>query len=461
VIGLRILRQLRDSTILNAVPLVLYLFLGGSSFLALVDAATGLQGIDLLWNPSDVENPAAKLSAELLKQKIQAVGYLLTLLLLIGRIERLIRFFLLERAVLCLCLVLGATVLVSDSPERVIANLVHLTFGLLAIWVWFDHPARRQHLVRSACLVVLVPCMALQLGSLAVWLLHKDSNVFLLIQGQRYSGLSGNPNSFGGICIISAWACFSLIREAPAFSRSMILLGAATAIVMFNSFATGSATTLLIIVAMALSLLTRAAYVRLGSRGRAATIMGVATVLIVGTSVVLVQQSADDYALAATEAVGKDLTLTGRTDLWVTAFEAFKARPILGWGYDNHETVYATGIYEVPYTQYHNGYMDNLVNGGVILMLAIGWCFVRFAGRYRQCIEQGYAVFPMLVIFGAISVHNLTEYSLVRATSPLAELWLLSYLGIAFLTVRVPGRAEAMAGAGRRRVRSRRPQASW
>jgi len=456
--------RLLDSRFLSAFPLALYLFLSGSYFLALIEVLTGLDQFSLAWNSAAFENANEKLQAELLKQKFQLVGYAVTLLLLARRIREVLTFFLHERTLVAVVVALAATTFVSDNPDRVIITLVHLVFGILAVWLYFRDPARQRDIVRSACVVVLFPLMILHIGSLIVWLLHPNAELADLLAGQRLSGLSGNPNTFGGVCIVSAWACFGLISVTPLRSARMAVLTIATCIVLFNAWTTGSATTLLLISAMAAVLVLRMAFSRLGRRSRAGVLLAAASLVICAVFYLAVEQDPERRAQAATEAVGKDLTLTGRTDLWQVALLAFAERPILGWGYDNHETVFASRVFRVPYNHYHNGFLDSLVVGGSIFGVVVIVSFITFFRRYFSVSHRGAELFPLMVIFGTVLIHNMTEYSLFRSNSALWQVWFISFVAIAILASsdnKPEQRAMYAEVMPRRRRRSSTRRMSW
>ena len=105
----------------------------------------------------------------------------------------------------------------------------------------------------------------------------------------------------------------------------------------------------------------------------------------------------------ATEGVGKDVTLTGRTEIWEVALAAIEHRPVLGWSYDSHQSVFDDPSYTVPYTQYHNGFLDTLVAGGAVLMLVLGVHVRAFLGRVRRVAATGALVYPLA--FGLVVDH--------------------------------------------------------
>jgi exopolysaccharide production protein ExoQ len=94
----------------------------------------------------------------------------------------------------------------------------------------------------------------------------------------------------------------------------------------------------------------------------------IAFTLVFGTTITLL---IDNLPIIAT-AVGRDLTLTGRTDIWIAMLDKISERPLLGYGlngfwrdWDNEATAFMWRIlgWECPYG--HNGFMDLLSELGI------------------------------------------------------------------------------------------------
>jgi exopolysaccharide production protein ExoQ len=94
----------------------------------------------------------------------------------------------------------------------------------------------------------------------------------------------------------------------------------------------------------------------------------IAFILIFGTTITLI---IDNLPLIAST-VGRDLTLTGRTDIWMAMLDKISERPLFGYGlngfwrdWDNEATAFMWRIlgWECPYG--HNGFMDLLSELGI------------------------------------------------------------------------------------------------
>lgn len=135
------------------------------------------------------------------------------------------------------------------------------------------------------------------------------------------------------------------------------------------------------------------------------------------------------------DVLGKDLTLTGRTDLWMTVLEMIRQRPWLGYGYQAFwnglngpsAVVWRAEAWQVP--DAHNGFLDLLLQLGIVGMAVflIGYFanLINSIIRLRSMSGAEF-VWPLpFLIFMILS--NLPETSLMRAND---IFWVL-YVAIA------------------------------
>jgi len=394
---------------------------------AMIDPASLPLDLYRTSKPGDPEIVAANL----FKQKFQLANYALILILLVLNIRSFIAFFWKEKTLFFVMAVLAATAFVSENPDRVFVNLFHLSFGIFAVWVYFSDYNRTYNPTKSACRITLIATALPMVGSFMIWLFHPDTSIDQIMAGSRYGGLSGNPNIYGGVCVIAAWALFGLIYLAPPkriLSQAICLI--AMGIILFNVWSTGSATTMLAVCIVGSLLILEKTYGYFSIRNR---LILITIIFIVGFTFIFkifVQEGVEQVAVDATDAVGKDLTLTGRTDIWDIGFAAFIEQPILGWSYDNHETVKNTRAYEIPYNHYHNGFLDTLVVGGLVLGFVVILNFVTFVRRYQKASRGVVDLFPLSVGVITALILNLTEYSMFRSNSPVWEVYLICFVAV-------------------------------
>jgi exopolysaccharide production protein ExoQ len=156
-------------------------------------------------------------------------------------------------------------------------------------------------------------------------------------------------------------------------------------------------------------------------------------ILLVGSIAILLL---DNLPVIAT-ALGRDLTLTGRTDIWGVMFELIWERPLLGYGFnavwqswDNQVTAYLwrTLEWQCPYG--HNGFMDLLAELGIVglIVFCISYVTACIRGvmwlRATKVVEGLWPLMYLTFLF----LSNVTESTLVATNS---IFWIL-YISITF-----------------------------
>jgi exopolysaccharide production protein ExoQ len=129
-------------------------------------------------------------------------------------------------------------------------------------------------------------------------------------------------------------------------------------------------------------------------------IFGVSTPFVGGASVA-------DYA----DLLGRDNTLTGRTEVWADVLPLMKQQPLLGYGLGSFWTDARRALYEIPTA--HNGYLDILLELGEV---GLGFYAVWLLSCTRQlhrtlAQDYGWASFGICLLVMAL-VYNITESAL-------------------------------------------------
>src|ERR1700733_1025717 len=128
---------------------------------------------------------------------------------------------------------------------------------------------------------------------------------------------------------------------------------------------------------------------------------------------------------AVTAAVGRDEGLSGRTALWLLAFEAIQERPLLGYGYEAFwqsdktpaASIWANFGQNLFYS--HSGLLEVWLGTGIVGVFAVLACFVAVcrrslnAVRKRFCLET---VWPLAFLFYLLA-SNLTEASFMKGNT--------------------------------------------
>lgn len=187
-------------------------------------------------------------------------------------------------------------------------------FGLYLAWR-YEWP--KLVTVIAAAFVVLIA------GSLFVGALAPSIGRMTFEHPGAWSGLWTHKNTLGGIMALGVCVCVAAAVVEP--QRRLFWLSAATgafALVLLSTSKTALLAGFLGLAVMGACALAR--------RGPLQTILVSAAALaavVLGVSIVTL---APDLLVAV---IGRDLTLTGRTDIWEAAAPAVAAQPWLGYGY--------------------------------------------------------------------------------------------------------------------------------
>jgi O-antigen ligase len=143
------------------------------------------------------------------------------------------------------------------------------------------------------------------------------------------------------------------------------------------------------------------------------------------------------------EALGKDPTLTGRTDLWPHVIDAILEEPLFGWGFDGFwfpSNPAAARIYRAltwgP-ANAHNGLLELLLQLGVFGTALFMTVMLRNVSLAVKCIKRGEKALgriTLLFIVGVI-LDSVSEAILVNPTISTLQFFLYGFMCDAYLAV--------------------------
>lgn len=119
--------------------------------------------------------------------------------------------------------------------------------------------------------------------------------------------------------------------------------------------------------------------------------------------------------------LGKEPTLTGRTDLWRDLIALGMQRPIFGAGYGGFWTPsvnqYVGEAHPWDPGQAHNGYIEIFLHLGVVGLVLFGFAVVSaLKGAFRQCrLDFEYGKSRLILLAPAL-IHNYSESGFIRPT---------------------------------------------
>ena len=189
-----------------------------------------------------------------------------------------------------------------------------MAFGLYLAW---------RHDWKSLLNILAGGFIVLIAGSFALGLLAPSVGRMTFEHPGAWSGLWTHKNTLGGIMALGVAICTAAAIVTP--ERRKLWLGCAFAAFVLVLLSTSK--TALVASALGLGVMGFCALVR---RGPIHTISAGALVgvcLVAGVGIVVL---APDLIVSA---LGRDLTLTGRTDIWEASVRFVEAKPWLGYGY--------------------------------------------------------------------------------------------------------------------------------
>lgn len=240
---------------------------------------------------------------------------------------------------------------------------------------------------------------------------------------RRWMGLAQHPNGLGTIAMVAVWAnvnylFYSTLLKERVWSVIVIMLSGLCLYGSNSITSTVLSVTLVVVVPMMMWFGKRSVRTVL----IISTVAGLALIAL-GTSLGLTNQSlqSGDVGDEFFSITGRDATFTGRVRLWNMAWSAFQQNPLVGWSFDDLMSL--SQKRHLEYMQFHNGYLDLLVRGGIVGSVLLGYLILRKYFLFVRLARVNWRLFTTLASLStAILVHNFTEASLVRGQH---LLWLL------------------------------------
>ncbi len=137
-------------------------------------------------------------------------------------------------------------------------------------------------------------------------------------------------------------------------------------------------------------------------------------------------------------AIGRDMTLTGRTEIWTDVFRIASQSPLLGVGYG---AFWIGRLANIPWNenmswvlgQAHNGYVDTYLQLG---WLGIGLLMMVILSSSRKTIQSFSLRFEYgelrMIFFLVILFVNITESTFLRGEHSMWFLFLLTVLSVPY-----------------------------
>jgi len=457
-------RGVANSSIVLTMPLMLLLASSITDYLVLLNATNSSNLLFFSALPVPVED-ARREGAEALKKSFQAVLYLITLSLCVVH-WRAVKAYVMEwphLSILIAILLFGTTY--SLEPTKVVTNSILILVSILMPLLFVIGQRNGKDRLQSFYLLMLFPFFLSHLASLILLFSYGQDPFTVIFSTNRYGGFSGNPNSLGNTAALGLWAASALVLSAGIARHWRMLAMLSIPIFLLSVAMSGSGTATIasvLIVGLMVWMRVLATFkpmVRLAMNVFAALVF---TLLVL--SVLLLVTPAELF-LVFTGSLGKDASMSGRTELWDIAKDAIAQRPLLGWSFDSHASVMSMHEFEVRYNHYHNGFLDTVIDGGMLLMCVVLYNFGLYITRFVKLFRQNNHVYPLVVPFIMIIVLNISEYSLLRPLSGIWQLYIACFVIMSYqyvgANVRPKPPTTKSSGTGKSRRKRKRLALRW
>lgn len=228
-----------------------------------------------------------------------------------------------------------------------------------------------------------------------------------------WKGIWWEKNTLGSMM---AWGTLSMLAAAAANPKRRLMWWGLAPLPIFLVLMSTSKTGLLACM-MAICGPIAIALVRRGMGFAGVAIFGV---LMVGSIIVFALIAGP---VAVLEALGRDATLTGRTDIWAVLIDMIKARPWTGYGYGAFWVVEDGPVHWVrvitawPVPTAHNAWLETALAIGLPGVILAAFGIFRAFGQAVLRIGAGVEAFWALPFFVVWLMVSLTESTMLQQNS--------------------------------------------
>jgi O-antigen ligase len=253
---------------------------------------------------------------------------------------------------------------------------------------------------------------------------------------EMWTGVTGQKNHLGRLCMISAlflvWALYVRWREHSWARRDRYVVWADIFIIFVALYLLKQSDSATSLGTLGLGLMTffglswmRKKRMRVPLTGLAVLVIAL---LLFGTSTPFLGGS---NLASFTSSLGRDTTLTGRTEVWSDVIPMISAQPVLGYGFGSFWTDARRLQYDIPTA--HNGYLDILLELGALGLVIYVFWLLSCTRRLGRALTRDYDWAALALSFLVMGLlYNVTESALNSLTEHMTAvtvftLFVLSY----------------------------------
>ncbi len=331
---------------------------------------------------------------------VQALIYLLLLIVMAPRLTRVLGSMGKMRILIALFMLAAFSILWSIDPMLTFRRMIPLWMWLI-VGIYFGERYSIDEflqLLGSAFAIVITVTFAL-------YFVHPS---YVLDPGHEtaWRGICLHKNTFGAYMVMSGLVFATCARKTLPFVNYSFCAASAFLVFLSHS-ATAWVLGAIILVAMPVFRLAKLPMTQF--------------VPICTFTALCVTELAVWPPQSVLELLGRDASLTGRTDLWAAVMIAISRRPLLGYGYDafwqgvKGESLQAAinAGWLAPHS--HNGYLELALGLGIPGLALFGLIYISLvisALRYLRRTTGATACWPIAyVVF--LTIHNTVESALL------------------------------------------------
>jgi O-antigen ligase len=261
---------------------------------------------------------------------------------------------------------------------------------------------------------------------------------------QMWIGVTVHKNTLGRLCVVSAfflvWALYRRWRDrSPGGGRYLAWADVSVLLIALfllkGDAGAYSATSIGTFAAGTISLLGLVGLRRMKIPLPETGLLVLLTVLMVFGSAAPFLGGSNLAPVSA--GLGRDETLTGRTETWAELVPVVKRQPLFGCGFASFWTTARRGFYEMSYG--HNGYLDIMLElGAVGLALYAAW-LLSCARKLHGVLTEQYDWGSLAICFLLMTlVYNVTESALNSLSEQMTAVVVLAFLVVPYESIRPP-----------------------
>jgi len=292
----------------------------------------------------------------------------------------------------------------SYYPNNVFIELVHFSGMFLICIITLNVLNQQSQLLKT----ILVYSLVVLILNIAFIYMYPSRGI---IESGRWQGLFAHPNTLGSFCWVSLWACISQFRDDNF--RIKILKYLVIIIACYILIKTNSVTSMFCAVFLTFAAIIKN-FMHKSTSIRMLIFFSMCCTIII---TILLAYMLDPKIFTMTflfDFFGRDPNLTGRISLWEIGIEAVRERLVLGWSFDSQRSVMSTQ-FKIGYGQFHNGYIDLFVAGGLIGFGIFAYMIIIFIKR--SMVLNSSTKFSNIAFAVTLLIHNFSEASIIHSVN--------------------------------------------